>query len=264
MAADAANRDDATRLARYYDLDLHDDPGDADLYVALARRTGGPVLELACGTGRLLAPLAQAGFDVTGVDVDTAMLARAERRLSALAAGGKHGASELITADLLEADLGPRFGLAFIGLNSLLLLGDADRQARALVALRRHLRPDGRAAIDAWLPGPDDLAIYDGRLVAEWTRRDPETGELVSKIVSAGHDAATGTVELDAFYDAWPAVGGPVTRTWRRDRLRLITADGLVRMARDAGLEVETLAGDYHGTPFGPGAERVVLVGRLV
>jgi SAM-dependent methyltransferase len=64
----------AAALARLYDLDLVDDPGDADLYLALAARAGGPVLELAVGTGRLAIPLAEAGYEVTGVDLDPAML----------------------------------------------------------------------------------------------------------------------------------------------------------------------------------------------
>ena len=74
-------------LARLYDLDLAEDPGDLDLYLALAGRTGGPVLELAVGTGRIAVPLAASGIDVTGVDTDPAMLARAE-------AGGRRGRAE--------------------------------------------------------------------------------------------------------------------------------------------------------------------------
>ena len=67
----------AAALARLYDLDLVDDPGDLDLYLALADRAGGPILELAVGTGRLAVPLAEAGHRVTGVDLDPAMLDRA-------------------------------------------------------------------------------------------------------------------------------------------------------------------------------------------
>ncbi|HKG19035.1 MAG TPA: hypothetical protein VKB00_04795, partial [Candidatus Limnocylindrales bacterium] len=48
-------------LARLYDVDLLDDPGDLDLYLALAARTGGPILELGAGTGRLSVPIAAAG-----------------------------------------------------------------------------------------------------------------------------------------------------------------------------------------------------------
>ena len=67
----------AAALARLYDLDLVDDPGDLDLYLALAARTQGPVLELGVGTGRLAVPLAAAGYRVIGVDRDAAMLERA-------------------------------------------------------------------------------------------------------------------------------------------------------------------------------------------
>ena len=75
--ADLIDDATATALARLYDLDLTEDPGDLDLYLALAERTGGPVLELAAGSGRLAVPLAAAGNRVTAVDLDPAMLARA-------------------------------------------------------------------------------------------------------------------------------------------------------------------------------------------
>ena len=74
------NLETAAALARLYDVDLIEDPGDVDLYLALAARTGGPVLEVAAGSGRLALPLAEAGYQVTLVDIDPAMLARAETR----------------------------------------------------------------------------------------------------------------------------------------------------------------------------------------
>ncbi len=79
----------ADALARFYDLDLVDDPGDLDLYLALAERAGGRILEIGVGTGRLAVPLATAGWSVVGVDRDPAMLARA--RVRATAAGARGG-----------------------------------------------------------------------------------------------------------------------------------------------------------------------------
>ena len=73
----------AAALARLYDLDLLDDPGDLDLYLAMADRADGPILELAAGTGRLAVPLAVAGHPVTAVDLDPAMLERARQRAAA-------------------------------------------------------------------------------------------------------------------------------------------------------------------------------------
>ncbi len=87
----------AAALARLYDLDLVDDPGDLDLFLALADRAEGPILELAVGTGRLAIPLAEAGHLVTGVDLDPAMLERARDRVR-----GNAGEDRLT---LIEADI---------------------------------------------------------------------------------------------------------------------------------------------------------------
>jgi SAM-dependent methyltransferase len=248
-------------LARLYDLDLADDPGDLDLYRALVARTAGPVLELAVGTGRLAVPLAADGVDVVGVDVDPAMLDRARRR--AAQARLPDDRVILVEGDLRTADV-PRsgtFALAFIGLNSLMLLPTRREQAEAVAVLAAHLVPGGVAAIDVWLPDAEDLARFDGRVVLEYVREDGETGALIAKTAAARHDAARGTVELTAIYDA-SRDGAPVGRWVRTDRLRLVSADDLVAFAEAAGLEVEVLAGGYDLDPLGPGADRAVLVGR--
>lgn len=248
----------ADRLARYYDLDLLDDPGDLDLYLAMATRTGGPILELAAGSGRLALPLARAGHRVTAVDHDPAMLRRAAA--GAGTATTTAGLLDLVEADLTSLDLGRRFGLAFIALNSLLLLPGPAAQRQAIRVLARHLRPGGVAIVDTVIPDAADLAGYDGRLTLDWIRDDPQTGETVSKTSSARHDAATATVALTSQFDAWPATGTPIRRTIRHDELHLRNAADIVQDALDAGLEPELLAGDHQGTQHGPGSERFVLV----
>jgi hypothetical protein len=198
------------------------------------------------------------------VDHDPAMLARAERAWLDARGASPAGDLRLVEADLLGIRLGERFGLVFLALNSLLLLGDEDAQSAALRTMAAHLRDDGVAVVDAFLPDADDLRLYDGRVLLDWIREDPETGEQVAKLVSARHDAATGTVTLTQLFDAAPTGGGPVRRVTRTDRMRLVSAAELCRLATDSGLAVQMLAGDHQVTPFGPGAERAVLVCRLV
>lgn len=198
------------------------------------------------------------------------MLARAEESWAAASVRRMRrsgGHLELVVGDLLELDLGPRFALVILALNSLLLLADERRQAAALAAMARHLRPGGTAVVDVWLPTPEDLVLYDGRLVLEWLRRDPETGDDVAKLASASYEPAMGRVELRVLFDATPPGGGTPRRTTRLDHLRLVSASELVRFGRDAGLaieRVEELAGDYQLGPFGPFAERAVLVTALL
>jgi SAM-dependent methyltransferase len=255
------DRATADALARLYDLDLVDDPGDLDLYRALAERTGGPILELAAGSGRLAVPLAEAGDHVTAVDVDPAMLARARSRAEAATSFGTADRLTLVEADVvgLHLDDAGRYGLAFIALNSLMVLRDRAAQRAAIQALADHLAPGGVAVVDIWLPDAEDLARFDGRIILEWPRLDAETGEVVTKTGSAQHDAATATVHLTTIFDA--ATQGGATRRWvRHDRLRLVSAAELTAFAEDAGLVVELLAGGYDLGAFGAGSERAILI----
>ena len=247
----------AAALARLYDLDLAEDPGDLDLYIALADRAGGPVLELGVGTGRLAVPLAEAGYSVTGVDLDRAMLDRARDRGRA---AGVEERLALVEADLVDVRLqGGPYGLAFIALNSLLVLSTRAAQRAALRSLAEHLAPGGVAAVDIWIPDADDLSRFDGRVSLEWPRLDPETGLIVTKAAAAAHDAASATVTLTTMFEEGGQGESP--RRWvRRDRLRLLSADELRGFAEDAGLDVEMLAGDYGLGPMGPGSDRAVLI----
>jgi SAM-dependent methyltransferase len=268
-------------LARLYDLDLVEDPGDVALYLGLANRTGGPILELAAGSGRIAVPLVEAGHDVTAVDLEPAMLERAFARARAL--GGKRGAGsgrnravggqasrieigrlELIEADLLELDL-PTAGtyrLAIIALNSLFLLATRDAQHQAFRTIARHLAPGGLAVVDVWLPQSEDLDRFDGRLIFEYERLEPETGQRVTKVDSARFDATTAIVDLTTIYEEGPS-GGTTVRWIRRDALRLVGVDELRAMAEAAGLVVEEVGGDYDLDPIAPDSERAILIARL-
>jgi SAM-dependent methyltransferase len=251
----AAPETEPEALARLYDVDLAEDPGDdTALYLALAERTGGPIVELAAGTGRIVRPLAAAGHEITAVDLDPAMLARLRERAP-------------VNVTPVLADLTtwrpprPAFRLAILGLNALFLMAGRHEQRAALESLAAALVPGGLAVVDIWLPDAVDLARYDQRLLLEYIRTDPASGRTVTKTVAALHDAATATALLTSIYDEAEA-GLPVTRWIRRDLLRLVGAGELVDHARAAGLEVETLAGDYGLEPLGAGAERAILVAR--
>lgn len=258
--AHAAEGRTAAALARLYDVDLLEDPGDLHLYLALAARARGPVLELGCGTGRLAVPLAVAGFAVTGVDRDPAMLARAR---AAIERAGPDAASNLHIVEgeivgLALPDAGS-FGLAFIALNSIFLMGSRDGQRGALATLARHLAPGGIAVVDAWQPDADDLVRFDGRVMLEYVRDDPSSGLQVVKSSSAQYDPTSQVVELTTRYEEGLA-GQPAIRWVREDRLRLISADELAGLAADVGLQLETLAGSYDLDGIGPGSERVILL----
>ncbi len=249
----------AAALARLYDLDVAEEDADLDLYLALAGRTRGPILELMAGSGRIAVPLAAAGRRVVAVDLDGAMLERA--RDAARAAGGSAARRlELVRADV-EGYRHPRaggFGLAFIALGSLLLLPDRAAQRRTVRSLAEHLAPGGVAAIDVPLLDAEDLSRYDGRLVLDWVRPQPD-GTVVTKTSSARHDAAARSITLVSIFEEGQP-GLAATRQVRVDRLLIVDAVDLAEMAEDAGLIVEVLGSDAGLAPLAAGADRAILV----
>ena len=263
MPESMRNSETAAALARLYDLDLVEDPGDINLYMALASRIGGPILEIAAGAGRVAVPLAAAGYEVTAVDIDATMLARAAAA-AAEAGPETSGRIELVERDLIGLTLpgGARFHLAILALNSILLLESREAQQAAFKSMARHLEPGGIAVVDVWLPSADELARYDGRIGLEYVREDPGTGLLVAKTAAAQHEPATGHIQLTAIYEE-AGQGGTPRRWIREDRLRLLNGGELRAMAESAGLEVEVVAGDYDLNPLGPHDERAILVARL-
>ena len=210
------------------------------------------------GTGRLAIPLAEAGHSVTGVDLDPAMLDRARKRALGTATADRLRLVEADVVGLRLPDAG-RFGLAFIALNSLLVLPTQAAQRAAFRALADHLAPGGLAVVDVWLPDAEDLARFDGRIVLSWPRRDPESGAFVTKAGSAQHDATSASVTLTTIFEEGDQ-GAPPRRWVRSDRLRLVSADELRGFAEEAGLTVEAVAGSYDMGPLGPGSERAILL----
>jgi SAM-dependent methyltransferase len=194
---------------------------------------------------------------VTGVDLDAGMLDRARER--ARRAGAER--LTLVEADLVGLRLpdAGRFGLAFIALNSLLVLPSRAAQRAALQTIAQHLAPGGLGVVDVWIPDAEDLARFDGRIILEWPRLDPETGALVTKAGSAQHDPTAATVTVTTIFEEG-VQGGPVRRWVRRDRMRLVSVEELRGFAEDAGLTVELVAGGYDLGLLGPASERAILV----
>jgi fermentation-respiration switch protein FrsA (DUF1100 family) len=141
----------------------------------------------------------------------------------------------------------------------MLLLPTRADQAAVVRTLAAHLAPGGTAAIDVWLPDAADLGRFDGRLMLEYVREDPSTGDTVTKTASAIHDGATGTVLLTSIYESG-SPGAATSRWIRRDHMRLVSADDLVDFVQSAGLSMQTLAGDYDLDAFGPGSERAIVI----
>ncbi len=161
--------------------------GDIAFYERLARATGGPVLELACGTGRVAVPLAEGGLDVTGVDNAEAMLAIAARRMQAAPTSVRERLT-LVQGDMTDLDLGRTFGLVFVAFRSFQLLLTIERQRQALRVIRRHMQPGGRMALHLFDPRLE-LMVGDGGAGRIASGTHPVTGRrYVAEVLRANID----------------------------------------------------------------------------
>src|SRR4030042_4719047 len=126
-------------IARFYDLENAEVTEDLPCWVDLARRQGGPVLELGCGSGRVLLPLAREGFEVTGVDSSPAMLDLARRRLALQPSIA--GRIVLLQQDFSHIQLGKTFPLLLLPFNTFAHLTDPADVRAGLKTFFAHLRP---------------------------------------------------------------------------------------------------------------------------
>jgi SAM-dependent methyltransferase len=233
-----------------------DDP-DAAFLLAFASRTGGPVLDLGCGAGRFLVPLAEAGYVVTGIDTAAAMLAEAR------AAVADAGVTEKVTLRQDDfrtlATLGDaRYALAFCAQNTFLHMPDATAQQAALRAIAAHIRPGGLLVLDLIHPNPELLGAYYGAITHEATFESAE-GHRVDRFVSAFYRAATQTVEATWFYDI-TAPDRTLHRVVVPFSMRLIGRYEIELLVQGAGFAVEAIYADTDLSPLDDGADRMIVV----
>jgi len=221
---------------------------DIDTYLAAASASEGPILELACGTGRICIPLAEVGHDVTGVDVDDDMLARArshwEDRNARAPSSQPIGSLQLVSADITNISLGRRFDLVILAFNSLLLLDGSDERGAALATIREHLTPDGRAMLDIWRPSASDLELYDGSVIHDWVKLDADTGDTVAKSTVATYDEESRRASIRTIYDVSQRGDERVRRLERTDRIWFVSRDELIEELEAAGLQVQSELGE--------------------
>lgn len=248
---------DWDRFARLYDDDYGDFTDDLELYLPFAERTGGPILEVMCGTGRVLLALAQAGHTAVGVDISRAMVGIARAKIEAAGLVDRGRAAE---GDIRALALPEQFALALVPMNSFMHLETTADQIAALQALRRQLKPDGALLLDLFNPDPRELTADEGLLVHAKSFRSAQDHE-VQKWVLRRTDWAAQTHYVEFLYDE---IG--VDRIVRRDVLpftmRWLYRFELEHLLSSTGFEIEALFGSYDLDDYSSDSDRLIALAR--
>ena len=186
---------------------LRGSSGDAVFYLSLARKTGGPVLELGCGSGRVLLPIARSGIECTGLDPSRAMLARLEKN-------GPPANLRLVRGRMQDFDLkGERFALVYSAFRAFQHLLTVEDELSCLAAVRRHLAPGGTFAIDVFAPKLDRIAVLEEPEFPEirWREGDAE----IVRFTSVRRDPATQVFQVTFRHE--------IRRKGRRPEIRTVS-----------------------------------------
>jgi ubiquinone/menaquinone biosynthesis C-methylase UbiE len=250
--------------ARTYDAWVPDWPGELDFYRELAgaaMRRGAAVLEVACGTGRIAARLAQEGVNIVGLDRSPEMLEVAREKTRGLER------VRWVEADMRAFDLGETFGLVIVPGHSFQHLNTPLDQVACLECIARHLQRDGLLVVHldhqdvTWLGSL--VSDRGGRFEPAGEFRHPTTGRLVRAFRAWSYDRASQTATSQA---RWQEIGadGQVLESWRS---RPVPLHCVFRFEMDhllarAGFEMEAVFGDFSREPLIDASTEMIWLAR--
>jgi SAM-dependent methyltransferase len=238
--------------AELYDFVVpYRDRPDIHFFVDLARESGGPVLELGCGTGRVLIPTSRAGVQIVGLDQSPEMLAVCRENVQE-EPPDVQARIRLVEGDMRQFELSRQFALVTIPFRPFQHLLDVDDQLACLSCVHRHLENDGKLVLDVFNPSLTSLtrenldqeqesappfALPDGRSVV---RRE--------KVVARDYFRQIISIEL-IYYVTWP--DGREERLVHALPMRYFFRYELEHLLERAGFKMEEAYADYERNPYG-------------
>lgn len=241
-----------------YDREDDSDTGTA-FYAGLAHETGGPVLEIACGTGRVSIPIARSGIEVTGLDIIPGMLEQARKKSTGLP-------TRWVEGDARMFNLGEQFRLIFLTGNAFqAFLTNADQKA-LLQRVRAHLQDEGLFAFETRNPLLSTFEDRNGLFVRLETHLEEESWP--SLIDANGHEVRiTRTREYDHFTQIlhWTTIrrwheGNQERTKITRIALRYTFPQELAALLHYNGFEVLRLYGDWNLEPLMAESRSILIV----
>ncbi len=248
--------------ADYYDKFAGPPSGDVEFYAARVTPNS-RVLELGCGTGRVLVALAEQAAYVFGLDHSSAMLAMAAQKLVVARLNSDRAVVE--AGDITDFDLTtrtPPFDLIIAPFRVMQNLESDEQIARLMGCIARHLAPGGQAILNTFCPrgGPEEIkAFWESRDGSQPTWSHPDGEETVSMTdVCTRYRDEPLIVYPELTYRRSNAAGIQLDEATLKIAMRVWYPDELIAMIKSHGFEISARFGGYEGEPWGEGSELVV------
>lgn len=235
--------------------------GDAEWYRAKALESGGPVLELGAGTGRITLGIARDGVSIHALDADPAMLDRLRRKL----ADEPREVQERVQAtvgDMRAFTLDARFALVIAPFRAFLHNLTEDDQLACLRHVREHLRPGGWFAFNVFHPSLEYMSRHTGTLAGVWRRAATfplPDGGCVVRSESTCFDTPKQRLDAQHRYEEYGPDGVLIRTSVHRLQLAYLYPPDLRRLLSQAGFHSVHIAGDFEGRPFEKDTDELVI-----
>jgi SAM-dependent methyltransferase len=240
-AVDATPFDDGA----LYDVLLDGIDWGIDFYLGLARAAGGPVLDVCCGTGRVMLPCLKAGLDVDGVDLSPHMLARLREKAEPLGFRPR-----LYEMSMSAFRIDRRYALVMIPFNSFVHNLTADDQLATLARCREHLLPGGLLAFDTYFPSAAYVTQPDNVRVLEGETKHPETGLPVRGYDIRSFDRVEQLQHSLNEIEFLDAAGNVAVTHRNKTTVRWIYKSEMELLLRLSGFKRWQILGGYDGRPL--------------
>ena len=240
-----------------YDLVGDNVPYGLDFYVALARKADGPVLDVACGTGRILLPCLQAGVDIEGLDLFEPMLETLRAKAAAL-----NLSPRLHQSDMSGFSLPRRYTLVMIPFNAFIHNMTQQAQISCLECCREHLLPGGEFVFDTFFPSLEIIGTPQNTRVLEGELPHPQTGLPMRMYDTRSFDRGVAQEQHSVNELELLAADGSVQTTHRSEiRSRYIYKHEMELLLRAAGFARWEIYGDFDRRPLTRENDAMIVTG---
>jgi SAM-dependent methyltransferase len=240
------------RDGRHYDLSNEGYQEDIPFYLRQAQKYGAPLLELACGTGRITIPIARAGFEISGLDISRGMLSYAREKTKHL-----NLPVEWIQGDIRRFSLRKKFNLIIFPFNSIAHLHDLQSIDACFLGVKKHLAPEGRFILDIFNPAFRYFirSSPEPRLIAEYP--DPDSDNTVVITETNHYEKATQINHIEWHYQA-----GEKKFTYELN-MRIFFPRELDALLIHNGFKIDIKYGDFNESPFTSDSPKQIPVCRV-
>jgi SAM-dependent methyltransferase len=235
--------------------------GDLAWYRGKAKESGGPVLELGAGTGRISLAIARDGVAIHALDASPEMLDGLRKKL----AGEPQEVQDrvrVVHADMRSFDLPERYPLIIAPFRAFLHNRTEEDQLACLGRVRRHLRPGGRFAFNVFHPSLEYMARHAGPSAGIWRwsgTHETAGGGFVACSEANRYDTVRRLVHSQHRYEEYAPDGTLIQTSLHRLELAYLYPPDIRRLLTRAGFPAISIAGGFDGHEFSSDADELVV-----